>query len=481
MNEFDYLAKAKKNMEKEKYHEVISFCDKALKINNDLPEAYSFKGNALYNLGEYNDAAESFSHAIEKEPDEAEHYYDRSWSYCNMDKFEDAIVDMNKALEIEPKTSAFYYDRGRFEYWAERYKDAVVSLTIGIELKPTENKYLFRGNSYMELEEFDLALADFNSSIEINPEFAKAYFRRGILYKKMELIEKAAKDFKKAIELNPKYDDAMIELGYAFIQMGKKDGMKYFNQAIKVNPCGGNYFCRFDARGRILSRKDSIKNFAEGKFVHYNTFESEIFNKKQAKDDINDLSKVISYEADDDTFLLRLRAARYRYLGDYINAINDCSAIIELEPDNEQAYIARAISRYEYGLYKDAVDDCNMFFKLKNCRNLEDALNILFLKIKSEYKLGQYKAVIKDTDKALLFRDGCGLHYYKGLANFKLKHFIRSYKNFIKAIERRSDVEKCYDEKIPAPIKFAISFMEEFNQKKDSDTPIGLCQMKIKE
>ena len=42
MNEFDYLAKAKKNMEKEKYHEVISFCDKALKINNNLPEAYSF-------------------------------------------------------------------------------------------------------------------------------------------------------------------------------------------------------------------------------------------------------------------------------------------------------------------------------------------------------------------------------------------------------------------------------------------------------
>ena len=91
MNEYDYLAKAKKNMEKEKYHEVISFCDKALKINNNLPEAYSFKGNALYNLGEYNDAAESFSHAIEKEPNEAEHYYDRSWSYCNLDKYEDAI------------------------------------------------------------------------------------------------------------------------------------------------------------------------------------------------------------------------------------------------------------------------------------------------------------------------------------------------------------------------------------------------------
>ena len=81
-----------------------------------------------------------------------------------------------------------------------------------------------------------------------------------------------------------------------------------------------------------------------------------------------------------------------------------------------------------------------------------------------------------------MFRNGCGLHYYKGLANFKLKHFMRSYKNFIKAIELRSDVEKCYDEKIPAPIKFAISFMDGFSEdKKVSDTPIGLCQMNIKE
>ena len=60
MNEYDYLAKAKKNMEKEKYHEVISLCNKALKINSDLPKAYSFRGTARYELGEYKTAADDF-------------------------------------------------------------------------------------------------------------------------------------------------------------------------------------------------------------------------------------------------------------------------------------------------------------------------------------------------------------------------------------------------------------------------------------
>ena len=43
MNEFDYLAKAKNKMDDEKYNEVISLCDKALKINDDLSDAYNIR------------------------------------------------------------------------------------------------------------------------------------------------------------------------------------------------------------------------------------------------------------------------------------------------------------------------------------------------------------------------------------------------------------------------------------------------------
>ena len=477
MNEFDYLAKAKKNMEKEKYHEVISFCDKALKINNDLPEAYSFKGNALYNLGEYNDAAKSFSHAIEKEPDEAEHYYDRSWSYCNMDKYEDAIVDMNMALEIEPKTSAFYYDRGRFEYWADRYKDAVISFTKGIELKPTENKYLFRANSYMELEEFDLALADFNSSIEIDPEFAKAYFRRGILYKKMELLENAARDFKKAIELNPKCDDAMTELGFIHIQMGKKDAMKYFNKAIKINPCAGNYFSRVAARAEMLKRQNAIENFASGKATKDDCYADCTFNEKQAKDDIKDLDKAIAFEPDD-TYYYSLRVSRYNYLKQYENALADYEKLIELEPDEEEFYLEMAYCKYNTDKFAEAIEGIDAYLKMINGSG-DDFL--YQTRGNANYELGNFEDALNDLSKSLVLKETAESYYYRGLTNYQLKHFIQSYKDFQKALELNSEIESIIDYEIPKLIKFAISFMEEFGKKKDSYTSIGLSQMNIKE
>lgn len=469
MNEFDYLAKAKKNMEKEKYHEVISFCDKALKINNDLPEAYSFKGNALYNLGEYNDAAESFSHAIEKEPDEAEHYYDRSWSYCNMDKFEDAIVDMNKALEIEPKTSAFYYDRGRFEYWAQRYKDAVVSLTRGIELKPTENKYLFRANSYMALEEYDLALSDFNSSIEIDPEFAKAYYRRGILYKKMELLENAAKDFKKAIELDPKYDDAMTELGFIHIQMGKKDAMKYFNKAIKINPCASNYFSRVAARAEILKRQNAIENFASGKATKNDCYADCAFNEKQVKDDIKDLDKAIAFEPDD-TYYYSLRISRYKYLKQYENALADYEKLIELEPDDEELHLAMAYCKYNTDKFAEAIEGIDSYLKMIDGSG-DDFL--YQTRGNANYELGNFENALKDLSKSLVLKETSESYYYRGLTNYKLKHFIQAYKDFASALELNQNIESETDYEIPKLIKIFL------NKQQNDDTPIGLCQMKI--
>lgn len=477
MNEYDYLAKAKKNMEKEKYHEVISFCDKALKINKDLPEAYSFKGNALYNLGEYNDAAESFSHAIEKEPDEAEHYYDRSWSYCNMDKYEDSIVDINKALEIDPKISVFYYDRGRFEYWAERYKDAVISFTKGIELKPTENKYLFRANSYMALEEFDLALADFNSSIEIDPEFAKAYYRRGILYKKMELLENAARDFKKAIELDPKCDEAMTELGFIHIQMGKKDAMKYFNKAIKINPCAGNYFSRVAARAKMLKRQNAIENFASGKVTKDDCYADCTFNEKQAKDDIKDLDKAIAFEPDD-TYYYSLRISRYKYLKQYENALADYEKLIELEPEEEEFYLEMAYCKYNTDKFAEAIEEIDAYLKMVDGSG-DDFL--YQTRGNANYELGNFENALKDFSKSLVLKETAESYYYRGLTNYKLKHFIQAYKDLQKALELNSEIESIIDYEIPKVIKFAISFMEEIGKKKDSEAPIGLSQMNIKE
>lgn len=462
MNEFDYLAKAKKNFEKERYHEVISLCDKALKINKDLPEAYSFRGNARYELGEYKTAAEDFSQAIKREPNDAEHYFHRSWSYWNIDNFDDAIVDISKALDIS-KNSRFYYSKGCFEYWAKRYKDGIVNLTKGIELKPTEAKYVARGDCYLELEMFNEALADFNSAIVYNPEYERAYYRRGVLYKQLDRLEDAEKDFKKVLELNPKDDFAMRQIGFIRIQLGKKDAMKYFNKAIKVNPCADSYYWKVIARQKIFMREDSLKKLSEGKLAQYD--DDEIFNDKQAQDDIKDLNKALALDSED-IYCLRLRGSRYLYLKQYENALADCENLFELEPEKYNWQRSIAYCKYCINDFKGCIDEIDKYLEM-NDGDADDFQARGY----ANYELKNYKAAINDFAKALVLNEDAGYYYYLGLTYYKLKHLKLSYQNFKKALEINPQVEEDKDYKIPFLIKMFLG------KKKNNDTPTGLSQI----
>lgn len=467
MNEFDYLAKAKKNMDKGQYQDAITFCDKALKINNNLTEAYSFRGNAKYELGKYDSAIEDFSIAIEKEPNDAEHYYDRSWAYYYVDNFEDSIIDINKALKIEPTNSLYYLDKGRFEYWAGRYKEAIIDLTKGIELKPSESKYIFRANSYMELEEYKFALADFNAAIEIDPEFARAYYRRGILYKKMELLEKAKEDFKKAFELSTQYDDAMIQLGFIKIQLGEKDAMKYFNKAIKTYPSAENYYWRIKARQNILNRKDTLTKLSTGKFVKDDCDENKIFNEDQARNDIKDLNKAIALTPDD-TLLYEMRAERFKYLKKYKNAIKDYNFLIKNFPEKHLNYTMRAYCFEHIEKYQDALNDCEKSVELNN-----GYADITIFKTRSlaNYKLGNFKKALIDFNQILETKKDSETYYYRALTNYKLKKIIQAHKDFATAIKLQADTELKQKEKIPVLIKIFL------NSKNNKIVPIGLSKI----
>ena len=448
MNEFDYLAKAKAEMEKERYHEVISLCDKALKINSELTKAYSFRGTARYELGEFKSAADDFSQAIKREPNDAEHYYLRSWSYWNTDKFDDAIVDINKALDIS-KNSLHYYSKGCFEYWAERYKDGIDDMTKGIELKPTETKYVVRGDCYLELEMYDEALADYNSAIRFNPEYERAYHRRGILYERLDRLEDAERDFKKVIELNPKNYTVMVGLGFIRIQLGKKDAMKYFNKAIKVNPTADNYYWRVKARQKILLREDSLKKLSEGKFVQYD--DDEIFNEKQAKDDLKDLNKALALDPED-VYCLKLRVIRYYYLEQYENALTDYENLEELEPENQKWSLMVALSKHLIGKYQEALDKIDNYIK-----NGGDIFKEVYkIRGNANFELKNYKTAITDYIKALAFQEDEDLYYNLGLAYDKSKHFSLSCENFQKALKINPHVEEDKYYKIPFLVKMFL-------------------------
>lgn len=89
------------------------------------------------------------------------------------------------------------------------YDLAVADYNKVIELNPKNAvTYLSRGLSYYYKQSYNEAISDYNKGIELAPNESMAYFNRGDSYEKLGEAQKAIADYQKAVALNPANDEA---------------------------------------------------------------------------------------------------------------------------------------------------------------------------------------------------------------------------------------------------------------------------------
>lgn len=478
MNEFDYLAKACKKMEDEKYNEVIFLCEKALKINENLPDAYDYSGDAKFYLGEYDSAVDYYTKAIDLNPNDPEYFYDRSWAYKQLNELENAIVDANKAIALD-KRPYYCYHKARLELDMHRNKEAIEDFTEQLSLDEDMWGYIYRGNAYMNLEMFDYAMADLNTAVVKYPDKCASYYHRGCLKMQTERYDSAIKDFKKSLEIYDGNDEACVKIGFCMIEIGKNGAMKYFNEAIKINPCIENYIARIIARRKVFQRRFILEKLSHNISYDYCDDNFQVFSEKQANSDIRDLKKMISLEPDE-PFHYAILASRYRYLNDYEKAVKNFSKALEFLPEKDYFYSMRAFCYEKLGQYQQAILDCDKYCEINNGFVNDDVSNTYGL---ANYKLGNYIEALNYFSQSLDIKFNAEICYLKGLVNCQLRNYFEAYNDFAKAIKFEPEIESKMDEKIPFLIGMILAFRDGFNKdekipQKRNGSPIGLNGIK---
>ena len=107
-------------------------------------------------------------------------------------------------------------------------------LTSSIVFSQTAKEYFDMGDSKYDLEDYIGAIKDYSKAIEINPNFADAYYNRG----RAKSTEKGAiADYSKAIGINPNYADAYHNRGIAKLDLEDYEGaIADLSKAIEFNP-----------------------------------------------------------------------------------------------------------------------------------------------------------------------------------------------------------------------------------------------------
>jgi tetratricopeptide (TPR) repeat protein len=116
---------------------------------------------------------------------------------------------------------------------------AVASQTIGPPASGAGAEfYLKRGEEFSGVHEYDRAIADYSTAIQLKPDYAEAYNDRGFAYYLKGDAERAIADYTRAIELRPDYPKAYNSRGVVYMAhgYGAAKSVPDFDRAIALQP-----------------------------------------------------------------------------------------------------------------------------------------------------------------------------------------------------------------------------------------------------
>lgn len=174
----------------------------------------------------------------------------------------------------------------------------------------TAKDYTQRGRELLEKQEYVEALVNLNKAIELDPDYASAYYLRGNIKDNFEDRHGAMKDYNMAIEKNPKFSDA--------------------------------FFARGNVKMKLQDYYGAVDDYTAAITINENYVEA-YFSRGRAK----------------------------QYLQAYQDAINDCSKIIQINPKNAHAYSMRGILRIEFGDTKNGCLDLSKAGELGDLKAYE--------------------------------------------------------------------------------------------------------------
>ena len=151
------------------------------------------EANGLLNTGKYLDAIEKYTEAIKLDSRHLEAYANRGLSYTSIPDFFRA-TNADGEL-IDPDQPA----------WDLAIDDFTVAIELDQKRQHPEIALLFmnRGFAYGNFNKPEESLADYNTAIQIRPDFAEAYCNRALLHYKQDRFDLAETDFQKVLELSP--------------------------------------------------------------------------------------------------------------------------------------------------------------------------------------------------------------------------------------------------------------------------------------
>ncbi|MDP6130273.1 MAG: tetratricopeptide repeat protein, partial [Dehalococcoidia bacterium] len=200
---------------------TVEYFDGIIDRNPEDAIAIYNRGLAYRRLGQPERAVADFGRSIALGFRSAEVYAARGNAFFATGTNDgQARVDLAVAINFEPQNPLYHVYLGNF-YRSRAPEAAIMEFDQAIQLDPQlALTYIYRGQHYLDVGEFQRAIQDFDRAIRLDPQSALAYNGRGYYYLAQDQPQRAVADFGDAIRLNPQLAEAYTGRGQAYNDLG---------------------------------------------------------------------------------------------------------------------------------------------------------------------------------------------------------------------------------------------------------------------
>lgn len=255
---------------------------------------------------------------------------------------------------------------------SKKIRDQINDYSAFINKKPEIGlslAYAYRADLYIEVKEYQKALADLDKAVELKPNFYFAYWRRGIAYTRLDAYDKAVEDLTQTIKINPKFTGAYCDRGDAYFRLGQiKLAFKDYEKAIELS---SNMTFPYNYRAMAYVKQENYKAA------------------------LMDLNRVLSINKNNHNAYY-YRGICYYDMGQYDKAADDFTMAIQLFPDKALYYINRAENYIILKKYQNAIIDAETAYTFD-----EEDSNPLVLKAIAEKQSNNFESAVTTIKKAI--------------------------------------------------------------------------------
>ena len=152
-----------------------------------------------FESGQYELAVQTYTESLQTNPTDVKILYNRGRAYQEMGEFGKAQADFESALAQEPNNFQVLLSLANVQIQQKNYASALLYASKAEEIPgaPAMASFL-KGRALHHMGMTDEALKAYGNAIQLDDEFAQAYFNRGMLKIALEMKRQACEDFKLA-------------------------------------------------------------------------------------------------------------------------------------------------------------------------------------------------------------------------------------------------------------------------------------------